>query len=216
DEPRLAAQACQAILALEPTNLQALKMLERASAPDRSHGSELKLKLAAAVTDSRLKAALQLAALSNGMADDGTVTQLLEEVAETTPDARPGMLVEAALRRQGKGDELLAHYQRMAQAIADPLEKIGLLFRLADLAEHQADQPATALKAYRAALELNPKLVPALQGEARCALQLGDFAAAKEALEAEGSASRDVRSALEAFVAAGRLCAEQLRDSDGA
>src|SRR5262249_26791577 len=49
DEPRLAAQACQAILALEPTNLQALKMLERASAPDRSHGSELKLKLAAAV-----------------------------------------------------------------------------------------------------------------------------------------------------------------------
>ncbi|HEX4802851.1 MAG TPA: tetratricopeptide repeat protein, partial [Myxococcaceae bacterium] len=216
DEPRLAAQACQAILALEPANLQALKMLERASAADRSHSSELKLKLAAAVSDSRLRAALHLAALSNGLADEGTVQKLLEQFAETTPDARPGMLVEAALRRHGKSEELLAHYQRMAQATADPLERLGLLFRLADLAEHRAEQPATALKAYRAALELNPQLVPALQGVARCALKLGDFAAAKEALEAEGNASRDVRSALEAFVAAGRLCAEQLRDSDGA
>ena len=215
DEPRLAAQACQAILALEPANLQALKMLERACASDRSHSSELKLKLAAAISDSRLRAALHLAALSNGLADEGTIQKLLQQFAETT-DARPGMLVEAALRRHGKSEELLAHYQRMAQATADPLEKLGLLFRLADLAEHRVEQPAIALKAYRSALELNPQLVPALQGVARCALKLKDFAAAKEALEAEGNASRDVRSALEAFVAAGRLCAEQLRDSDGA
>ena len=216
DEPRLAAQACQAILALEPANLQALKMLERACAADGSHSLELKLKLAAAVSDSRLQAALRLAALSNGLADEGTVQKLREQFAEAAPDARPGMLVEAALRRHGKSEELLAHYQRMAQVSAEPLEKLGLLFRLADLAEHQADQPAIALKAYRAALELNPQLVPALQGVARCALKLGDFAAAKEALEAEGNASRDVRSALEAFVAAGRLCAEKLGDSDGA
>jgi tetratricopeptide (TPR) repeat protein len=217
NEPGRAAQACEAVVALEPTNVYALKMLERARTSDRRRTSELRLKLAEGVFDPRLRAALKLASISDGgLADEKTLQELRQAFAEDPGDPRLGPILERALRRAGEYEGLLDLYERMVELAPNPVEKLGLLFRIAEVAEHRLRQPAKAFKAYRAALELNPQLVPALQGASRTAIQLQDFGAAREALEAEGKASRDVRAALEAFVAAGRVCVEKLHDAEGA
>ena len=217
NEPARAAQACEAVLAVDPTNLYALKMLERSKPSDRAAPSELRLRLAEGISDIRLRSALKLAAITdNGLADERTVSELKQAFAEDPSDPRLGLLLERTLRRGGEHDGLLELYEQMAQSTSDPLEKLGLLFRIGDVAEHRLRQPDRALKAYRTALELNPQLVPALQGVSRAAIQLEDYGSARAALEAEGRAARDVRGALEAFLAAGKLCAEQLHDPDGA
>jgi tetratricopeptide (TPR) repeat protein len=217
NEPGRAAQACEAILAMDAGNLYALKILERAKASDRARRSEIRLALSQEVEDERLQAALMLAALSDGLAADPvSLQQLLDAFAQDPLDSQLHLHVERALRRAGDYRGLVNIYLKMVQIAADPTEKTGLLFRIADLAEFRLSDPAAALAAYRSALELNPQLLPAFQGLSRSALQLGDYRTAREALESEGRVSRDVRGALEAFVAAGRLCADQLRDAEGA
>ena len=60
---------------------------------------------------------------------------------------------------------------------------------------------------------LQPQCLPALQGCApRAELKQGNAAAARALLEAEARASRDPRSAMEAFIAAAKLAAGQLND----
>ncbi len=53
-EPARAAQCCEAVLALEPAHLSALKTLERIRAGDRARRGELRLRLAELLKDTRL------------------------------------------------------------------------------------------------------------------------------------------------------------------
>ncbi len=213
NEPIRAAEACEAILAVDPAHPYALSMLERARPSDRGRTSERRLRQAEAISDPQLRAALKISAISDdGVLDEPTLHELSQAFTEDPGDARLGLILEKTLRRTGKHDELLALYEQMVRSTEDPLEKLALLFRLAEVAEHRLRKPATALATYRAALQINPQLVSALQGAARTALALEDYESARDALEAEGRASRDVRGALEAFVAAGRLSAERLND----
>src|SRR5216683_659524 len=213
NEPIRAAEACEAILAADPVHPYALSILERARPSERARTSERRLRQAEAISDPQLRAALKVAAISDdGALDEPSLQEVGRAFSDDPGDSRLGLILEKTLRRSGNHDQLLALYEQMVRSTEDPLEKLALLFRLAEVAEHRLRKPATALAAYRTALQINPQLVSALQGAARTALALEDYESARDALEAEGRASRDVRGALEAFVAAGRLSAERLND----
>lgn len=213
NEPIRAAQACEAILAADPVHPYALSLLERARPSEGARTSERRIRQAEAISDPQLRAALKISAISNdGALDEPTLEELSRAFSKDPGDSRLGLLLEKTLRRTGRHEQLLALYEQMVKSTEDSLEKLALLFRLAEVAEHRLRKPDTALEAYRAALQINPQLVSALQGAARTAMALEDYEAAREALESEGKASRDVRGALEAFVAAGRLSIERLSD----
>jgi tetratricopeptide (TPR) repeat protein len=216
DAPR-AAQACEAVLAIDPTNLSALKMLERLRASDPVRLSELRLQLAGRVSDARLSTALKLLAVADGGAlDEATRMELETAFARNPADARLAFQLEQALQNIGDQAALVRFHEKVLETLSNPIEKLGLILRIADLAERKLQDWEKALAFYRRAVELNPQLALALEGVKRASLQLGDYASARGALEALGSAARDARGALDAFVAAGRIAMEKLNDRDSA
>ncbi|HZH02315.1 MAG TPA: tetratricopeptide repeat protein, partial [Myxococcaceae bacterium] len=218
NEPARAAQYCEAALAIDPENLFALKTLERLRATDRTRRSELKLRLSDKVADGRLRAALKLsAALDGDGANAGQASEDLKRAFDEDPnDSRLAFALERVLRQTGDDAGLAAFYERRLEGLEDVQEKLELTLRVADLAEVRNGDLRKALGCFRRATELMPNFLPAITGVRRVALKLGDFAAAREAWEAEARATRDVRSAIDAYVAAARLCAGPLKDADSA
>ncbi len=218
NEPSRAVQCCEAILALDPESYAALKALERLRMSDRPRLAEVRSRLAEQVNEPRLRSALRLAACTEvDPTGPLAAAALAEAVADgTPPDSRLTFALERALRAKQDVKGLVALFERQLQAATDPMERLELTLRTADLYESRLADFNRARQLYRAALEQNPSLLPALQGASRVSLKLKDWAGARAALEMEGRSCRDVQSALKAFTAAGRLCAEQLADADGA
>lgn len=216
-EPGRAAHWAESALAIEPTHLTALKVLERVRASDRGRRGEIKARLAEAVADPRLRTALRLAAAAD--LDRSPAVELVEELQRAIsadPHDDAAAALERALRAAGDHAGLAALWERRLEALPDRLEQIELLLRLADHYEAQLNDLARAAQAYERALALEPELLPALQGARRVWLKLGDHANACQALEAEGKASHDVAGAVEAFTAAGKIAAALLDDAERA
>ncbi|HZH18229.1 MAG TPA: Adventurous gliding motility protein K, partial [Archangium sp.] len=214
-EPARAAQCCEAVLALEPGHLTALKTLERIRAGDRARRGELRLRLAEVVKDTRLGNALRVNAATD--LDKGAdVEALRRAVAENPRDVRLAFYLERALRQTGDAAALSELYMRRLQVVSEELERVELMLRCAELDETRLNNPTRAEQAYRAALQLQPQCLPAIQGLRRLLARRGDAASARVLLESEARVARDPRSAIEAFVAAARLAAGPLKDSEGA
>ncbi len=214
-EPARAAQCCESVLALEPGHLSALKTLERIRAGDRARRGELRLRLAEVVKDARLGNALRVNAATD--LDKGTdVEALRRAVAENPRDVRLAFYLERALRQTGDAAALSELYMRRLQVVQDELERVELMLRCAELDETRLNNPSRAEQAYRAALQLQPQCLPAMQGLRRLLARRGDAASARVLLESEARVAKDPRSAIEAFVAAARLAAGPLQDSEGA
>ncbi|WNG46847.1 tetratricopeptide repeat protein [Archangium minus] len=214
-EPARAAQCCEAVLALEPQHLSALKTLERIRAADRARRGELRLRLAELVKDGRLGTALRVNAATD--LDKGVdVEALRRAVAENPRDVRLTFALERALRQTGDAAALSDLYMRRLQVVTEELERVELMLRCAELDESRLNNPLRAEQAYRAVLQLQPQCLPAVQGLRRVLIRRGDAASARVLLESEARLSKDPRSAIEAFVAAARLAAGPLRDTDGA
>lgn len=214
-EPARAAQCCEAVLALEPHHLVALKTLERIRAGDRARRGELRLRLAERVKDGRLHTALRVNAATD--LDKGAdVEALRRAVAENPRDPRLAFILERALRQTGDAAGLSELYIRRLQVVTDDLERVELMLRSAELDEARLNNPNRAEQAYRAALQLQPQCLPAMQGLRRVLARKGDAASARVLLESEARTSRDPRSAIEAFISAAKLAAGPLQDSDGA
>ncbi|PTL76885.1 tetratricopeptide repeat protein [Vitiosangium sp. GDMCC 1.1324] len=214
-EPARAAQCCEAVLALEPQHLVALKTLERIRSGDRARRGELRLRLAELVKDGRLGTALRVNAATD--LDKGAdVEALRRAVAENPRDVRLAFALERALRQTGDAVALSELYMRRLQVVSDELERVELLLRCAELDESRLNNSTRAEQAYRAALQLQPQCLPAMQGLRRVLARRGDTASARTLLESEARASKDPRSAIDAFIAAARLAAGPLQDSEGA
>ncbi|MBI3183805.1 MAG: tetratricopeptide repeat protein [Myxococcales bacterium] len=226
NEPNRAAQGCEAALAREPSNLGALKTLERIRAGDRARRAELKSRLSEAVGDQKLRAALRLSASADHDAtaiatpDAGAHTAQLSELrnafAADPTDSALAFALERSLRLAHDFLGLVELYERRIAASAEPSEQLELTLRVADLCELKLGDLQRAAAAYQRSLEMDPTLLPALQGARRVCLRLGDYAGSREALETEAKLARDVRTAIDCFVAAGRLSADQLGDPDRA
>ncbi|MDY7231685.1 tetratricopeptide repeat protein [Hyalangium rubrum] len=217
-EPTRAAQCCEAVLQLDPGHFAALKMLERIRAGDRPRRAELRARLAERVTDARLRTALRLSAA--GDQDKGAAERALDEYRqafqEDPSDVRVAFALERAMRQANDSAGLAWLYSRRLEVAKEPIERVELMLRAADLAEHKLADLDRAGQLYRAALEAQPQCLPALMGSRRVQLKQGQTAAARATLEAEARASRDPRSAVEAFIAAARLASSRMNDLDGA
>ncbi|MCY1014199.1 tetratricopeptide repeat protein [Pyxidicoccus sp. MSG2] len=217
-EPSRAAQCSEAVLGLDPGNLTALTLLERIRASDRPRRAELRQRIAERVNDPRLATALRLsAALDLDKTPAEGTLEAYKRAFEADPgDARLAFVLERGLRQAGDAAGLARLYTMRLAAAQDADEALEMLLRTAELADARFNDVERATALYRQALELQPTCLPALQGARRVALKRGDFSGARTALEAEARVSRDPRGAIEALLAAARLAAGKLGDSDGA
>jgi tetratricopeptide (TPR) repeat protein len=218
NEPARAAQCCEAVLQLDSGNFTALKMLERIRAADKPRRAELRFRLSERVQDSRLRTALRLSAAADQDkgANDSTLDEYKIAFQENPSDVRVAFALERAMRQAGDMAGLAWLYSRRLEVVKEPIERVELMLRSADLAEHRLGDLDRAGQLYRAALEAQPQCLPALMGSRRVQLKQGNAAAARATLEAEARASRDPRSAVEAFIAAAKLASSRLNDLDGA
>ncbi len=217
-EPARAAQCCEAVLQLDAGNFTALKMLERIRAGDKPRRAELRFRLSERVPEARLRTALRLSATADQ--DKGSSDAALDEYKmafqEDPADVRVAFALERALRQAGDAAGLAWLFSRRLEVVTEPTERVELMLRAADLAEHKLGDLDRAGQLYRAALEAQPQCLPALMGSRRVQLKQGNAAAARATLEAEARVSRDPRSAVEAFIAAAKLASSRLNDLDGA
>ncbi|MFN0061773.1 MAG: tetratricopeptide repeat protein [Myxococcaceae bacterium] len=217
EETGRAAQCYEAVLGLDPNNLTALKGLERIRASDRSRRGELKVRLAERLPDGKLRRALTTAAVFERESPSAIerLDALRTAFAQDPTDARLAYALERGLRKSGDFVALLAlEEQRLAKASSSE-ERAEAAVRAGEAAERLNDhRKAAAL--FTAALDHKPGFLAALDGSVRAALAIGDFGAARGALEAKAKVSKDTRTSVESSVSAARLSAERLDDLDGA
>lgn len=217
-EPARAAQCCEAALALEPGHLLALKTLERIRAGDKTRRAELRGRLAEHVSEPRLRTALRLGAAVDveRAGSEGALEAWRQAFAEDPRDTRLAFILERGLRHAGDAAGLAGLYARRLEVATDAEERLELHLRLGELYEGRLNDLERSAQAWRAALELKPQYLPALQGLRRVLVRRGEAAAARAVLESEAQACRDVRGTVEALVAAARLAAGPLNDTEGA
>ncbi|MDC0707102.1 tetratricopeptide repeat protein [Stigmatella sp. ncwal1] len=217
-EPTRAAQCCEAVLQLEPGQLSALKMLERIRSGDRARRAELRVRLSERVTDKRLRTALRLSAAvdQDQTLSESTLDEYKLAFQEDPADVRVSFALERAMRQAGDAAGLAWLYARRLEAVTDPYERVEITLRAADVAENRLGDLERAAQLYQSALEAQPHCLPALMGSRRVQLKQGNPTAARATLEAEARASKDSRSAVEAFIAAAKLSTTKLNDLDGA
>ena len=220
-ETSRASQCLEAVLAIEPNNIFALKSLERVRSKDQAKRFELRAKLSEKLGDPKMRTALQAATwmesdpATNGASEEA-VNGLKKALEQNPDDDRVSSAVEQALRQNMDFIDLLSHYERKLEFEQRGDERLEFFLRIADLAEFKLFDPKRALAAYDSALALHPQYLPALHGKHRNSIKLGDFATARRALEQEGQASQDPRGSVNAFIEAARLAREKLDDVEGA
>ena len=218
NEPARAATCCESALALDPNNLQALRLLERVRANDKTRRAELRARVAEAIGDAKLSAAIKLSALESGDPNAPPSAEVLAQLkaaylADPTDEAL-GLVLERALQKTGDATGLIELYERRRATTTDSTDLLQLLLRIGELHETRRGDPEAALRAYEAALESAPDLFPALQGQVRCYSRLQRHAKTRAALEAIARTSRDATLATQAMLDAARVARELERDDD--
>ncbi len=145
-------------------------MLERIRAGDKPRRAELRFRLSEHVQETRLRTALRLSAAADQ--DKGSTEATLEEYKpafqEDPSDVRVAFALERALRQAGDFAGLAWLYSRRLEVVTEPIERVELLLRIADLSEHKLGDLERAGQLYRAALEAQPQCLPALRARAAC------------------------------------------------
>lgn len=218
NEPARAATCCESALAVEPNNLQALRLLERVRANDKTRRAELRARVAEAIGDPKLSAAIRLSNLEAGDPATANAAEVLAQLkaaylADPTDEAL-GLVLERALQKAGDAPGLIDLYERRRASTTDAADLLQLLLRIGELQETRRGDLDAALAAYQAALESAPELFPALQGLVRCYSRQGRHAKAREALDTIARTARDASLATHALLDAARVARELERDDD--
>lgn len=219
NEPVRAATWGEAALAIEPGNLQALRLLERIRANDKPRRAELRAKLAEVIGDPKLSAAIRLSNLEGGDDPAAAAEALVQLKAayQTDPsDEALGLMLERALQKAGDAAGLIELYERRRANTTEAADLLQLLLRIGELQEHRRGDLDAALAAYQAALDAAPELFPALQGLVRCYTRQGRHAKARGALERVAETARDAGLATRALLDAAKMANEVERDEDTA
>ncbi len=220
NEPARAATCCEAALQLDPDNLSALRLLERIRANDRVRRAELRARIAEAIGDAKLAAAIKLSnveARAPGAAPDPEVlAQLKAAYLEDPTDEALGLVLEKALQQVSDARGLIELYERRRVTATDSADLLQLLLRIGDLHETRLRDPASALKAYELALQSAPELYPALLGQLRCCTKLFDFARVRASAEAIAAQVRDPGLAVQALLDAARQSRDVERNDEAA
>jgi tetratricopeptide (TPR) repeat protein len=218
NEPNRAASCCESALALDPNNLQALRLLERVRAHDKAKRAELRMRVAEAIGDAKLSAAFKLSSFEasdpSAVPTAEVLGQLKAAYLADPSDEALGLVLERALRKAGDAAGLIELYERRRSSTTDAADLLQLLLRIGELQETRRGDLEAALAAYESALQSAPDLLPALQGQVRCSSRLGRHAKAREALETIAKTARDATLASQALLDAARLARDLERDED--
>jgi tetratricopeptide (TPR) repeat protein len=220
NEPTRAATCCESALQLMPNNLSALRLLERIRAGDKARRTELRGRIAAAIGDSKLAAALKLsnveAATPAAAPDAEVLAELKAAYLEDPTDEALGLVLERALQKAGDARGLVDLYERRRATATDSADLLQLLLRIGELCETRLGDLAGAVKAYEAALQSAPDLYPALLGVLRCRTRQHDYPGVRAAAEQLAANCRDQGLGISALLEAARLSREAERNDDAA
>lgn len=205
----------EAILALRPEHLGALKGLEMLRLGDRARRADVRARLAAVVPDARVAAEIHLAvAFDREYAGQDALADLHRAAHLAPDDPRLATLYVRALRRAEDWAGLAAWYEQRLTATQSQEVRVSLYLRLAELCEWSLGDDDRALAAFRAALELDPACLPALRGARRILTRQRAHADVYHLLIAEAEACRDARAAIDRMLEAGGLAETALKDQE--
>jgi cellulose synthase operon protein C len=215
-EPGRAAQCCETVLANDPSNLWALKLLERIRAKDPVKSAEVKARISERTVEQRLRTSLRVAAALDAEPGSAHAALVLKEAfAEEPSTGRVAYALERAIRPTGDAKALAALYEIQVDHAENPDEKIHLMMRIAELAETRLSDFSRALGWYEKVLEVRPDYLPAQQGIRRVAIRRNDWTAARHALEAEVLIALDDTTRLDSHLQLADVSL-QLNDDDAA
>lgn len=220
NEPARAASCCDSALAVQPHNLAALRLLERVRANDKPRRAELRARIAEAIGDPKLAAAIRFS-MQDTLDPQGKPTEeVLEQLkmafmADPTDEAL-GLVLERALQKMGDAGGLVALYERRRATTTDSSDMLQLSLRIADLHEMRLRDPASAILAYEGALQAAPDLYPALQGLVRSYLKQGDVLRARRVLERIAAHAHDQATITHALLEAAKIARDHQNDVEGA
>ncbi|PZR07115.1 MAG: Adventurous gliding motility protein K, partial [Archangium gephyra] len=125
NEPGRAASCCESALALDPENLAALRMLERIRANDKPRRAELRARIADAIGDQKLSAAISLSNLDPSAAPTTEIIQQLKTAYLADPtDEALSLVLEKALQRSGDARGLVELYEKRRANATDAADML--------------------------------------------------------------------------------------------
>jgi tetratricopeptide (TPR) repeat protein len=220
NEPARSATCCESALGIDHVNLTALRLLERIRANDKPRRAELRARVAEAIGDEKLAAAIKLSNIEatdpNAPPTPEVLAQLKKAYLDDPTDEALGIVLERGLHRVGDAQGLIALYERRRLSATDSADLLQLLLRIADLHETRTGDIPLALMAYERALESAPDLYPALLGRSRTALKLGNVILARNSLELIAQTCRDPGTASQALVDAAMMARDVEHDDQAA
>ncbi len=220
NEPARAATCCENALAVEVSNLTALRLLERIRANDKPRRAELRARIAEAIGDTKLAAAIKLSNVEAKDPNAAPSVEVLDQLkaaylADPTDEAL-GLVLERALQKVGDARGLIDLYERRRVTATDSADLLQLLLRIGDLYETRVRDVISALKAFESALQSAPDLYPALQGRLRCYQKLGDYIRARQTYEAIAQTAKEPSTAMQALLDAAKLARDVERNFEAA
>lgn len=98
------------------------------------------------------------------LGDSGKAVVFYRKALELEPEDREALAaLEVIFARDAKYDDLLEVLRKKAEIVDEPAERLGLLFRIAEIHEEMLEQPAEAIRAYGDVLAQDPDSQPALR-----------------------------------------------------
>ncbi|MEZ4248376.1 MAG: tetratricopeptide repeat protein [Polyangiales bacterium] len=221
DDPKRAALRLEAVLALDPTTLAALRglaALYRRLGPPDAWARVLAAQAKVCVDPASRIAALQRhaeVAVSRRLAAPADVARVLEEILRIDPLHRAALEALEAIALEARDSERLAWIdERLAACADDPGSRAAHLARRGEALE--ALGRTDALTAFREALVADEKNLAATRGFARMAERLDDPTLLAEAARREASVAERPSDVAGALVRSARVRLERLGDVDGA
>ena len=216
-----ATRRFEAVLAVDPRNLNALKGLDRIfnrTGKYRELLEVLERQIEAAATPrQKINLYERIAGLHDEeFLDHAAAAQALEQILAIDP-AHDGALSALArhYRALEKWEPVVALYEKHASVTADPSRRIDLLLARARTLAEQVGSPDRATKTYEQILAIQPSHAGALEALAQLREMSGDAHAALSAIEALAMKAPTPEAKAEQWMRAARLL-ETRGDKDSA
>jgi tetratricopeptide (TPR) repeat protein/tRNA A-37 threonylcarbamoyl transferase component Bud32 len=221
DDVPEATRRFEAVLAIEPQDLQALKGLDRIysrTGKYRELLDNLERQVSIAATP-RQKITLyeRMAALHDEEFLDHTrAADCLEDILALDPDNDAALTaLPRHYRALDEWDQLEKLYERHAEMTLDDTRRLELTLARARVLAENIGSPDRAMRAYEEALAMEPEHAGALEALARLREMTGDAHAALTAIEALAAKATTAEGRAEQWMRAARLL-EGRGDRDGA
>ena len=209
-KPDEAALAYRSALAQDPELLAARSALERLLERE-GHWEELchliEGDLVALSPAEKVESLFRLARIEEERRLDGAAAiARYRQILELEPgNAAALRSLRATLERLGRGPELCEVLQLEASRLEDPLRRLALLQRRAEVFEELCQDPARAVEAWEELRRLYPDHLPALRALGRLHAASSNFGAVVELFHAQAASVRDPTQAAELLFRAADL-----------